>query len=46
MFDQMLSHAIITDKDRNGLSLDEWTADDRSGNFLYEQLMERQEILC
>ena len=46
MFDQMLSHAIITDKDRNGLSLDEWNADERSGCFLYEPLMERQEILC
>ena len=45
IFDQMLSHSIITDKDRNGLSLDEWTADERSGNFLYEPLMESQEIL-
>ena len=40
VFDRMLSHAIITDKDRNGLSLDEWTADERSSNFLYEPLME------
>jgi len=45
LFDQMLSQAIITDKDKNGLSLDEWTADERSGNFVYETLMERQEIL-
>ena len=44
MFDEMLSKAIITDKDRNGLSLDEWTADDRSENFIYESLMDHQEI--
>jgi dTDP-4-dehydrorhamnose 3,5-epimerase len=29
--------AIITDKDRNGLSLHEWFADDRSKNFVYGQ---------
>jgi dTDP-4-dehydrorhamnose 3,5-epimerase len=28
----------ITDKDKNGLSLTAWTADDRSNQFLYDQL--------
>ena len=46
LYDQMISNAILTEKDRNGLSLEEWTSDERSGNFLYEPLMERQEILC
>ena len=46
MFDQLLSHAIITDKDRNGLSLEEWTSDERSKKFLYESLMECQGIIC
>ena len=45
MFDQVLSQAVITDKDRNGLSLEDWTADERSRNFLYETLMEHQEII-
>ncbi|MCD6030025.1 MAG: hypothetical protein K0S78_2199 [Thermomicrobiales bacterium] len=28
----------MTDKDRNALSLAQWTADERSGNFLYDDL--------
>jgi dTDP-4-dehydrorhamnose 3,5-epimerase len=29
---------LITDKDRNGLTVEAWAADDRSDNFLYEDL--------
>ncbi len=29
---------LMTDKDRNGFSLAAWTADQRSGNFLYDDL--------
>jgi dTDP-4-dehydrorhamnose 3,5-epimerase len=32
------STALMTDKDRNALSLAQWTADERSGNFLYDVL--------
>ncbi|MBA2598424.1 MAG: dTDP-4-dehydrorhamnose 3,5-epimerase family protein [Chloroflexia bacterium] len=30
--------SLMTDKDRNGFSLASWTADERSGNFLYDDL--------
>jgi len=30
--------ALISDKDKNGLSLATWTADERSNNFIYGQL--------
>jgi dTDP-4-dehydrorhamnose 3,5-epimerase len=32
------STELMTDKDKNGLSLAAWLADERSDNFLYEQL--------
>jgi dTDP-4-dehydrorhamnose 3,5-epimerase len=35
-FDQVSSKAIISEKDRNGLTLKQWTADPRSENFTYE----------
>ncbi len=39
-FDEMVhSTPLITDKDKNGLSLETWLADERYNNFLYEQLM-------
>jgi dTDP-4-dehydrorhamnose 3,5-epimerase len=38
-FDAILANApIITDKDRTGLSLADWTADERSNQFLYSGL--------
>jgi len=38
-FDEISSStAIITDKDKNGLSLQAWLADKRAENFLHEQL--------
>ena len=37
-FDDFLLNAIIVDKDRNGLSLEAWTKDEKSKNFLYEKL--------
>lgn len=30
--------ALMTDKDRNGFSMAAWTADERSSNFMYEDL--------
>jgi dTDP-4-dehydrorhamnose 3,5-epimerase len=36
--DQIVSSAIISDKDKQGLSLNDWMADDRSNNFLYREL--------
>lgn len=32
------STELVTDKDRNGLTMAAWTADDRSANFLYDTL--------
>jgi len=38
MFDRLNgSGALVTDKDRNGLSLREWFADERSDNFIYDK---------
>jgi len=38
-FDEISSSAtLITDKDKNGLSLHEWLVDERAENFLYEHL--------
>jgi dTDP-4-dehydrorhamnose 3,5-epimerase len=38
-FDEMAySTQLMTDKDKNGFSLQTWLADERSDNFLYEQL--------
>jgi dTDP-4-dehydrorhamnose 3,5-epimerase len=37
-FDGFLAGAIIAEKDRNGLSLEAWTKDKKSENFLYEKL--------
>ncbi len=39
LFDTMVpSTNLISDKDRNGLSVDEWNRDDRSNNFIYGKL--------
>jgi dTDP-4-dehydrorhamnose 3,5-epimerase len=39
IFDEVASTtSLITDKDKNGFSLEAWLADERSNNFLYEQL--------
>jgi dTDP-4-dehydrorhamnose 3,5-epimerase len=35
-FQQNKETAVITDKDKNGLSLKAWTEDERSENFKYE----------
>ncbi len=38
-FDSLTSgNAVMSEKDRNGLSLAQWTSDERSDNFLYENL--------
>jgi len=38
-FDEMAySTQLMTDKDKNGFSLQTWLADERSDNFLYEPL--------
>ena len=38
-FDALLAgNAVMSDKDRNGLSLAQWNSDERSDNFLYENL--------
>ena len=39
LFDSMVpSTKLITDKDKNGLSVDGWNCDARSDNFIYEKL--------
>ncbi len=44
-FDEMISGEIlITEKDRNGFSLEQWMKDERSENFIYEKL--KEEGLC
>jgi dTDP-4-dehydrorhamnose 3,5-epimerase-like enzyme len=37
---QAIAHstALMSDKDRNGLTLADWTADERSANFRYDDL--------
>lgn len=37
-FDELKSKAIISEKDKNGLTLEQWTNDPRSNNFQYDQL--------
>lgn len=38
-FEQLISgENLMSDKDKNGLSLQAWLADERSDNFIYEQL--------
>lgn len=38
MFDRLSGNsALVTDKDRNGLNLRKWFADERSDNFIYNQ---------
>lgn len=44
-FDEIISGEIlITEKDRNGFSLERWTKDERADNFIYEKL--KNERLC
>lgn len=37
-FEQIKKNAIISDKDRNGLSLKDWSNDPRSENFIFNEL--------
>ena len=37
-FVSLISHLVISDKDKLGLSLDTWTKDQRSDNFIYGQV--------
>ena len=37
----MKADAIMTDKDKNGLSLERWASDERSEQFLYENLRDK-----
>jgi hypothetical protein len=39
-FLEVLKNPIISNKDKNGLSLEEWVNDPRSDNFIYKNLKE------
>jgi dTDP-4-dehydrorhamnose 3,5-epimerase len=46
VFDKVVSSIpLITDKDKNGLSMTTWLADERSDNFLYENLKSGKTLL-
>lgn len=40
--DEIYSTDLITEKDKNGFSLLNWGKDDRSNNFIYNELIERK----
>jgi dTDP-4-dehydrorhamnose 3,5-epimerase len=37
-FDSLSKNAVVSDKDRNGLTVKQWSDDPRSDNFVYDQL--------
>ena len=41
-FDKISSTDLITEKDRNGFSLENWIKDDRSENFIYNEMVEKK----
>jgi len=43
-FDKIPLTELITDKDKNGFSLEAWSKDERSENFIYEDLVNKK--LC
>ncbi len=43
-FQELKENFIITDKDKNGLTLEQWTMDERSNNFIYQELKDKR--LC
>jgi len=40
-FDKISSTDLITKKDKGGFSLEDWIKDDRSDNFIYDKLIEK-----
>ena len=40
-FDKISSTDLITEKDRNGFSVENWLKDDRSKNFIYKELIKK-----
>ena len=43
-FEKISSTNLITDKDRNGFSIEDWNEDKRSENFIYKSMVEKN--LC
>ncbi len=43
-FDKISSKGLLSDKDKKGFSLSDWERDDRSKNFIYEELIQKK--LC
>ena len=43
-FDKISSTDLITDKDKNGFSLENWKKDERSENFVYKNMIDKK--LC
>ena len=41
-FDKISSTDLITDKDKNGFSLENWLKDERSKNFIYKDLTDKK----
>lgn len=41
-FDKIFSTNLITEKDKDGFSLEDWVKDDRSKNFIYNELVEKK----
>lgn len=42
-FDKIsINNQLMTDKDRNGFSLEVWSADERSNNFIYDDLKSKE----
>lgn len=40
-FDEISSTDLITDKDKNGFSLEDWVKDERSENFIYNKMVNK-----
>jgi dTDP-4-dehydrorhamnose 3,5-epimerase len=41
IFDKISSTVLVTDKDRDGFSLEDWNKDKRSENFIYKSMVEK-----
>ncbi len=40
-FEDNLTDSVISDKDKQGMTLNEWSEDERSNNFIYEELVKK-----